>query len=351
MIPEPPTDTIPVREGEELPVANLLAYLEGKLPGDGSLQVRQFGGGAANLTYELTIGDRVYVLRRPPLGPIAPRSHDMAREHRILAAIADRYRFAPRVYLLCEDTDVIGVPFFVMERRHGVVVRRTMPPDFAGDPKAPYRMSTALIDALVELHSLDYAEAGLGDFGRPEGFLDRQVSGWWGRWERARRKPLATMDVVREWLQDNHPADSLSAIVHNDFKLDNCMLSPTDPGDLVAVFDWDMATIGDPLTDLGTLLAYWREPDDPPQAQAFSPMPATGGFPSRAELVDMYARTSGRDLTDVAFYHVLGLYRLAVILAQIYLRWEQGQTRDERFAGLWTLTELVADRAADIAMR
>ncbi|MGI9647779.1 MAG: phosphotransferase family protein [Acidimicrobiia bacterium] len=351
MIPEPTSETISVRPGEEFDEEAVARFLRDRLPGaDAGLTVRQFGGGAANLTYELDYGDQVYVLRRPPLGPIAPRSHDMEREHRVLSRLPDVYSPAPRAHLFCDDESVIGAPFVVMERRYGLVVRRRMPAAYADRPEAPRQMGEALIEGLAALHAVDYRALGLEDLGKPAGFIERQVAGWFGRWERAKSEDVSAMEVAHKWLQDNLPPDGPPSLIHNDYKLDNSMFAADDPSQLVAVFDWDMATLGDPLSDLGTLLTYWLDDDDPEEVRAFSPMPHDGvGFPSREELVERYARLSGRDLSGIGFYHVLGLYRVAVILAQIYIRWERGQTSDERFAGLGDLVKLIAARAADLA--
>jgi aminoglycoside phosphotransferase (APT) family kinase protein len=338
-------DTMPVRDDERFDEAALAAYLEGRLEGAGRpLTVRQFGGGAANLTYELDFGSAVYVLRRPPLGPVAPKSHDMAREYQVLAAIAEVYPYSPRPYLLCADDEVIGAPFFIMERKRGTVIHRELPPALAQDPEMPAKLAYALVEALAALHDIDYAGVGLSDLGKPEGFVERQVHGWWNRWEAARAAELPSMRATYDWLAANLPARSEGTIVHNDFKLNNCMFD--DQGRLVAVFDWDMATLGDPLCDLGTLLAYWVEDDDPPEMKAFTPMPPDAGWPTRAELVARYARLGG-EVEEIGFYHTLGLFRLAVILAQIYIRWEREQTQDERFSRFWELTKSVAAAAAN----
>ncbi len=351
MIPEPQDETIEVRADEGFDEAALAAYLQGKLAGaEGRPVVRQFAGGAANLTYQLDYGDTVYVLRRPPLGPVAPRSHDMGREYRVLSRVHSVYAPAPQAYLFCDDPAVIGGEFFVMERRYGTVVRRRMPEAYGELADAPRHLGEALVNALADLHAVDYRAVGLGELGKPEGFVERQVSGWHRRWEAAKAEDLPAMDRTHSWLAAHVPPGGDAGLVHNDFKLDNCMFDVADPSRLVAVFDWDMATLGDPLSDLGGLLAYWVEPSDPEGIKAFSPMPAgVTGFPSRAELVERYAEQSGRDVSAVDFYHALGLYRLAVILAQIYIRWQRGQTQDERFSDLWNITTLVAEAAAERA--
>jgi aminoglycoside phosphotransferase (APT) family kinase protein len=351
VIPEPETETIAVRPDERFDEAAVAAYLRGRLPGsEEQLTVRQFGGGAANLTYELDYGEHVYVLRRPPLGPVAPRSHDMGREHAVLSRIHEEHPPAPLSFLLCDDESLIGAPFFVMERRYGLVVRRRMPEAYQAMPDAARRLGEALVDGLSRLHAVDYSALGLNELGKPAGFIERQVLGWYGRWEKARAEDVPAMDLVHRWLTDNLPPDDAPALIHNDYKLDNTMFATDDPGRLVAVFDWDMATLGDPLSDLGTLLTYWIDDDDGEEVRAFSPMPHdAAGFPSRADLVERYERASGRDVSGIRFYHVLGLYRVAVILAQIHIRWLRGQTKDQRFAGLGDLVKLVAANAAQLA--
>lgn len=348
MIPEPHSETIDVRPDEQFDEAALVTFLRGRLPGsDAPLAVRQFSGGAANLTYELDFGDHVYVLRRPPLGPVAPKSHDMAREHRVLARLHEAYAPAPRSFLLCEDTSVIGAPFFVMERRRGVVVRRRLGDRFTDVEEAPRQLGLALIDGLADLHDVDVEEVGLADLGRPAGFVARQIDGWWVRWQRAKSDDNPAMEETHTWLTAHQPPEGLASLVHNDYKLDNSMFAADNPAELVAVFDWDMATLGDPLSDLGGLLAYWTDDDDPPEVRAFSPMPAdASGFPSRAELVERYAMRTSRNVDHIDFFHVLALFRLAVILAQIHIRWVRGQTQDDRFADLDELVKLIAARAA-----
>lgn len=344
-----PDDIISVRSDEKLDEATLAAYLRGKLSdSDNPLTIRQFGGGAANLTYLLDYGAVQYVLRRPPLGPVAASAHDMGREYRVLSVLWQAFPFAPQAYLFCDDPAIIGAPFFVMERRQGVVVRRSLPAVFAGQPDAPRRMSEALVDALAAFHAVDYAALSLSDLGKPEGFVARQIEGWYRRWGAARTDDLPDMDRVHTWLRDNVPAAGSVSLVHNDYKLDNVMLAADDPGRVVAIFDWDMCTLGDPLADVGALLTYWTEPSDPPYLQATAMMPL-GGFLSRDELVARYAAQSGRPVADIAFYHALGLFRLTVIVAQIYIRYARGQTQDARFAAMEPMIPLLARRAAEVA--
>ena len=335
-----------VRPDERFDEGRLADFLRGRLEGsERPLRVRQFGGGAANLTFHLDFDGQEYVLRRPPLGPVAPSSHDMAREYRVLSVLHRAFPEAPRALLFCEDASVVGALFFVMERRKGIVVRRSLPEAFAAPADAPRRMSEALVDTLARFHAVDFGALGLGDLGKPEGFLSRQIAGWHDRWQRAKVDEVPVLDDVHAWLVAHVPAESAMALVHNDYKLDNVMLDEGNPGRVVAVFDWDMATLGDPLSDLGALLTYWSEPTDPAPFRATAMMPTTAAFPSRQELVERYAQASGRDVSGIGFYHVLGLFRLAVIAAQIYVRFRRGQTRDDRFAAFGPLVPVVAEAA------
>ncbi|MBL8156257.1 MAG: phosphotransferase family protein, partial [Anaerolineae bacterium] len=216
------SDLIDVRPDERFDETRLADFLSGKLPGsEHPLTVRQFGGGAANLTYWLDYGTHEYVLRRPPLGPVAPTAHDMSREYRVLSVLHQVFPYAPRAHLFCDSPDVIGAPFFVMERRHGLVVRRSLPPVYAAFPDAPRRMSAALVDALADFHAVDYRAIGLETLGKPAGFIERQIEGWYARWQKANDDPLPEMEVVYRWLRDNLPPETAPALVHNDYKLDN----------------------------------------------------------------------------------------------------------------------------------
>lgn len=347
------SDTIVVRPDERFEEGRLAEYLRDKLPGaDAPLSVRQFGGGAANLTYLLDYGAHHYVLRRPPLGPLAPSSHDMSREYRVLSVLHQSFPYAPRAFLFCPDDEIIGAPFFVMERRQGVVVRRSLPTEYAQFTQSPRQISAALVDALVEFHAVDYQALGLETLGKPIGFLERQIEGWYGRWHKAKSEDLPDMDAVYAWLKANIPAASTARLVHNDYKLDNVMLASDDPARLVAIFDWDMCTLGDPLADLGALLTYWTEPDDPPYLQMTAMMPVGDRrFMTRAELVQRYAEKSGRDVSRINFYHALGLYRLVVICAQIFIRYKRGQTQDQRFAAFEPMIPLLAQAARAITQK
>jgi aminoglycoside phosphotransferase (APT) family kinase protein len=336
------------REGEQIDAARLAPVLEGKLPGaHGVPEVWQFGGGNANLTYlvRYASGDE-YVLRRPPHGPVAPSSHDMAREYRVLSVLYRAFPLAPRAYLFCEDPAVVGAPFFVMERRRGTVVRGTVPEQFGGgrDPVANRKLSEVLIDTLVDFHAVDPAAVGLDTLGHPEGFLGRQVTGWRERWERARTRPIPEAEELADWLTGHLPESPPPTLVHNDWRLDNMMVASDDPGRAVAVFDWDMCTRGDPLADLGSLLSLWFEPGEPEGPT--SPMPSRApGFMTRAEAVRRYGERSGRDVSRVPYYHVFGLFKMAVVVQQIYFRYQRGQTQDARFAIMDAVVEALMQLA------
>ncbi|KQR22841.1 phosphotransferase family protein [Deinococcus sp. Leaf326] len=359
-----PQDTAPVRAGEELPLDRLRDALRGQVAGDvAALEVRQFPGGFSNLTYLLRAGDHEYVLRRAPLGPVAKGAHDMAREFRLLERVSPVFPAAPRPALLVEDEAVLGAPFYLMERRRGVVVRSRLPDAYAANPDAPRQLSEALVDTLAALHAVDISAAGLSELGRPEGFNTRQVSGWAGRWRRARDllqgsgdlPPPAELrdELVIAWLEAHTPPESAHTLVHNDFKLDNLMFAETDPAHVTALLDWEMTTVGDPLADLGLSLTYWTMPEQPGGARSRVGAAASDqGFLTREEFLARYAGRSGRDVSNVAWYEVLGHFKLAVIVLQIFARYRAGQTTDPRFAPLaaqakWLIGEAWRRIAAD----
>ncbi len=334
-------ELIAVRTDERFDEATLHAYLRDKLEGgELPLRVEQFAGGHANLTYLLQYGEGErgveYVLRRPPLGPVAPGSHDMHREYRALSVLWKAFPLAPRAYLYCDDVNLIGAPFFVMERRRGIVIRGAVPAEFGGgeDERANRKLSEVVIDSLAEFHAVDPEPIGLNSLGRdPEHFLERQVKGWAARYERAKTGRVEAAEELSSWLVDHLPESPAPTLVHNDWRLDNMAVDPEDPGRCVAVYDWDMCTLGDPLADLGTLLALWNNRGEAPVGT--SPMPTqTVGFMTREEAVARYGERSGRDVSKVPFYDVFGTFKMAVVLQQIYFRYDQGQTQDARFAGL-----------------
>jgi len=322
-------DTAAVRSGEELDRAALTRYLADKIDGGADLSIEQFPGGHSNLTYMLRTPAREYVLRRGPLGPVAPKAHDMAREYMVLKAVHPFFDAAPEVFHLCEDTSIIGGVFFIMERRHGIVVRDRIPEELAAFPDYPARVSRGFVDCLVELHAVDIEKHGLVSLGKPAGFLERQVRGWFERWNRAKTEEIALMERLIQWLTDRLPVSPAPTLVHNDFKLDNLMLDSEDPGRVEAVLDWEMATVGDPLVDLGLILCYWSQPSDPGGAKAS--LTSDPGWFTRDELIGRYAERTGRDVSLINYYEVFALFKLAVVLQQIYVRFHRGQTQDERF--------------------
>jgi aminoglycoside phosphotransferase (APT) family kinase protein len=257
----------------------------------------------------------------------------MGREFHVLSKLSQVYELAPRPVLYCDDESILGAPFYLMERRRGVILRRKLPADFRPDAETFRRLGVNFIDNLARLHALDYQAAGLGDLGRPEGYVERQVNGWISRYERARTHDYPTMEQAAQWLQAHQPAESGAALIHNDYKFDNIVLDPADLTRIVAVLDWEMCTLGDPLMDLGSTLAYWVQADDHETLQSFVPGPTNlPGNLTRPQLVERYAQTSGRDVRDVLFYYCYGLYKLAVIIQQIYARYARGFTQDARFA-------------------
>ena len=347
-------DTTDVRATEQLDWAALATYLRWRLADvaitgldlTADMEVSQFPGGHSNLTYLVRLGGAELVVRRPPFGPVPPKAHDMAREYRWLAAVHPLFPLAPRPYVLCEDTSVIGSVFYVMERRRGVVVRRDEPLGLAHREEPRRHLSEALVDTLAELHAIDVVDTPLASLGKPAGFVERQVRGWTDRWLGAKLAEVPEMDAVATWLLANLPRDpDEPSIVHGDFKLDNVLLNPLDTSRIVAVFDWEMSALGDPLVDLGILLAYWSATSPPDQRDALSPVTDRPGYLSRDAIVDRYAEKSGRDVSDIVFYETFALFKIAVVIQQIYYRFVKGQTDDVRFAGFGARVEYLARKA------
>ncbi len=352
----PSTDTAPVRPGEELDWSALEAWLREHLPSkldgeaidpDAKIEVEQFPGGHSNLTYCVRFGQLEFVMRRPPFGPVAPTAHDMPREYRLLAAINPHFKLAPKPYLLCEDPGVIGASFYLMERRRGIVVRQAIPPEIGDDLELRHRVGESLVDTLADLHAVDIQSTGLASIGKPAGFVKRQVEGWAGRWERSKTTDLSEMNEAARWLIERLPPDpERPTLVHNDYKLDNLMLDANDPTRIVAILDWEMCTVGDPLIDVGLLLCYWPQADDPEifagSLRSVTMMP---GWMKRAEIVERYAARSGRDLSSIGYYYTFAVFKLAVVIQQIYYRYHVGQTRDARFADFDRRVEALAKMA------
>ncbi len=314
----------------------------------GALEFELIGDGRSNITYRVFAGERSWVLRRPPLGHVLPTAHDMAREFRVIAALADTPVPVPRAHALCEDPSVNDAPFYVMEYTPGVIVGGMKLPDgFAEKPAERRAMSLALVDTLVALHAVDPGSVGLGTFGRPQGYVERQVRRWSQQWERSSTGPLPEIDELIRRLRAALPESPAPAIVHGDYRLGNMALDPSDPARVIAVFDWEMATLGDPLADLGYTLIYWADPGE--KVEALWSVVSGPGMLTRAEIVAEYAERSGRDVAAVDFYQVLALYKLAIISEGIYARFVAGQTLGDKFKGTTRQTGALAERALKIA--
>jgi aminoglycoside phosphotransferase (APT) family kinase protein len=336
-----------VRSGEELDLDVLGPYLDGVMDGlDGPFSVQQFPSGHSNLTYCVTAGDRQMVLRRPPFGAAIKSGHDMGREFRVLSGLIKVYDKVPRPLHFCEDEAVIGAPFYLMERVQGVILRGTRP-KIEMPPERMRGCCEALVDNLVDIHAVDIEAAGLGDLGRPQGYVERQVSGWTRRYGKAKTDELREMETVAAWLAANQPAESGAALIHNDYKYDNVVLDAEDPTRIVGVLDWEMATVGDPLMDLGTSLGYWIEAGDVDRLGMlpFGPTMIEGNL-SRLAVAERYAERSGANLDHMLFYYVYAVFKIAVIIQQIYARFVRGHTKDARFSMFGMGVRLLAETAA-----
>nr|WP_250279593.1 phosphotransferase family protein [Frankia sp. Cppng1_Ct_nod] len=357
---EDPPELAPVRPGEDLPWRRLAGYLlarlaERGLEVAGDLSVRQFPNGSANLTYLLSFGHTRLVLRRPPFGAIAPGAHDMRREYRVLSRLWREYDRAPRAYVFCDDHDIVGSDFVIVEYRTGVVVWGVLPPSLRNphdrNPHDAARsVGFATVDALADLHLVDPASCGLGDLGRPDGYLARQLSGWRRRWELVATPAFdAQMTEAGRRLERTLPTSQTSAIMHNDFKIDNCQFSPGAPERVVSVFDWDMATLGDPLADVGTLLNYWPDPSDTADDHALHvPGLQNLGLPTRTQVAHRYAARTGADLSHVAWYEAFACWRTSVVCQQLHQRYVRGESTDERMASRGDNIGMLARRALRI---
>ncbi|HUS09360.1 MAG TPA: phosphotransferase family protein [Pyrinomonadaceae bacterium] len=356
-------DSAAVRAGEELDLVSLDSYLREQMATlspefdpKAAIEITQFPGGHSNLTYLISYGSREFVLRRPPLGPVAPTAHDMPREYKLLSVINPYFPLAPKPVLLCDDSSIIGAPFYLMERRRGLIVRLKVLEQIGEDQVLRRRLSENVVDTLVALHAVDIETTGIAQIGKPVGFVSRQVRGWADRWQRSKTGELAEMDQVIEWLITRIPSDTDSdaTIVHNDFKLDNIMLDNEDPTRVIAVLDWEMCTVGDPLIDVGLLLSYWtmkgadnkRDPNSSLRAVTNGP-----GWLTREEIIERYEARTGRDLSRIVFYETFARFKVAVVIQQIYFRYVRGQTRDERFHNFDQLVRELTRDALELAER
>lgn len=337
-----------IRNGESLDRKKVESFLKDAIPGlNGELDIRQFPGGYSNLTYLLTIGNREMVLRRPPFGTKAKSAHDMSREFRVLTALYPVFPYCPKPLAYSEDPAVIGCPFYVMERLNGIILRKNLPDGLTLTPPQAGKLCNRFLEVLVELHRIDYKAAGLESFGKPDGYIHRQVTGWSDRYRAARTEDAPDFRAVMAWIKEKMPADAeRPSLIHNDYRLDNIVLDRFNPEKIIGVLDWEMAAVGDPLMDLGNTLAYWVEPDDPDERKEIRmTLTHLPGFPTRAELVRRYREKSGRSFETFDFYYCFGMFRLAVIAQQIYYRYFHGQTQDKRF-GMLIFVVHILERAA-----
>lgn len=327
-------DAKPIRRGEELNAENLALFLREKLDlKSGEIEILQFPSGSSNLTYCIKIGETEYVLRRPPFGNTVKSAHDMSREFGVLEKLSAVYKPAPKPLIYCADENVIGSEFYLMERRSGLIIRGKSPEALENSEDLRRKTVESFIENLAELHSLDYEKIGLENLGKPEGYSQRQVEGWTKRYFNAKTDEHFELEKAIEWLGENIPDSSGASLIHNDYKFDNVMLEPDDPTKIVAVLDWEMTTVGEPLMDLGTTLGYWMSKDsgDEMLSMPFNPRVLMENI-SRRELVEIYAEKSGRNISDIVFYYVFGTFKIAVIAQQIYFRFHKGFTQDKRFA-------------------
>ena len=327
-----PTNT---RTGEELDQQKLKDYLLDKVPGfDKEISIKQFPGGYSNLTYFIQAGDHEYVLRRPPFGANIKSAHDMEREFTVLTKLHDAgFTKVPDAVHLCADENVMGVKFYLMKRVKGVILRNRLPKDLVVSADTFQALSKASINQLVKLHQIDIHTSGLDALGKPDGYVQRQVDGWIKRYFNSQTDDIASMNEVAEWMPKNIPTSTYTSFIHNDFKYDNLVLNPNDLSDIIAILDWEMATVGDPLMDLGTTLAYWAEAKDPEALRPFNLTWMPGNF-TRNEVVQHYQQQSGWPVENIGFYYAFGAFKVGVICQQIYYRFKQGLTKDPRFAGL-----------------
>lgn len=333
-----------IRKGEELNVQQLNAYIKNNIPNfSDEFSLKQFPGGFSNLTYLINAGEKEYVLRKPPIGANIKSAHDMEREFKVLSLLEPIYAKIPKPILYCADTSIIEAPFYLMERVTGIILRNSIPKGLALTPEHFKKLSHQAIENLVELHNLELKESNLISLGKPNGYVQRQVDGWIKRYYKAETDEIQAMNTAAQWMQSSMPSTSQTTLIHNDYKYDNLVLDPTTLS-IKAVLDWEMATVGDPLMDVGTSLAYWVEEKDHPALQAFNLTWAAGNM-TRQEVVEKYATQRNINVDDVLFYYVFGCFKLGVIAQQIYARYKMGYTKDERFAQLIHLVKACGSNA------
>ena len=340
-----------VRDEDALDLQRVDPFLRQHLAGlDGTPTLAQFPGGASNLTYLISYDERELVLRRPPAGAKAKSAHDMLREARVMAALKPHYPYVPAILATCDDSSVIGQDFYVMERLRGSILRRDLPAELGLDVEGVRKLCQGFIDRLIELHRVDATSPELQHLGKGDGYIARQVAGWSDRWHKAATDDTDACADVVAWLMAKQPAhDNASCVIHNDYRFDNVVLDPEHPLHIIGVLDWEMATIGDPLMDLGGSLAYWVQADDDATFQSFRRQPThVPGMLTRRQVVDYYSERSGLAVGNFDFYEVFGLFRLMVIIQQIYRRYVLGQTSNPQFAGFGQAARYMGGRCRRI---
>lgn len=347
-------EAVKVRQGEELNLEVVESFLKDNIKGlSGDLAVKQYPGGFSNLTYLIRVGEREMVLRRPPIGAKIKSAHDMVREYKILSAVYPVFPYCPKPLAYSEDESIMGAPFYVMDKIPGIILRKELPPGLNLSKDRVRQLCEKLIDLHIDLHSIDVKGVGLDFIGKPEGYVSRQVSGWSERYRKAKTPDAPDFETAISWLEANMQPDTESPVlIHNDYKFDNVVLDnsvvedPEGAVKIVGVLDWEMATYGDPLMDLGSSLAYWVEKDDPAECQPLRSMPTNlDGAMTRDEIVARYGEKSGRDMGNFDFYYCFGLFRLAVIAQQIYKRFHLGFTKDKRFGQLIYVVKVLENMA------
>ena len=336
-----------VRDGEELYVNAVESWLveQGQVL-VGPVEVTQYSGGASNWTYRLKYQNADLILRRPPAGTKAKSAHDMAREYHIQNALKDFYPAVPHMVALCQDESVIGCDFYVMNRIEGIIPRADLPKALNFDEQQVHQLCVNMIDKLVELHQVNYRNTALEEFGKGDGYCYRQVEGWDLRYEKAKTLNVPSFKYIRKWLKENTPTDSKTCFIHNDWRFDNLILDPKHPTQIIGVLDWEMATLGDPLMDLGTALAYWVEENDSPIFKATRRQPThLKGMFTRQQVVNYYLEKTGMQTENWTFYEVFGIFRLAVIAQQIYYRYYHNQTTNPAFKDFWIIIHALHIRA------
>jgi aminoglycoside phosphotransferase (APT) family kinase protein len=339
--------TVEVRKGEELDIDAIDAVLKKALPDlKGKPEVTQYPSGASNLTYALDYPERRMVLRRPPFGDKPKSGHDMSREYKVMSGLKGEIPVPDTLYYT-DDPSIIGAEFYVMDRSEGPLIHNMIPKEWGWSEKETRQLCENFFQTLVDLHSVDYEAVGLGDFGKPQGYVNRQITGWNRRFEAAWTDDIEKFEDVQSWLVDNMPAKERgAAVIHGDYRIDNCILKASDPTQIEAILDWEISALGDPMMDLGNTLAYWIHADDPPFMQMMVRQPSgTPGMMTRQEILDFYAEKTGADVSGFQFYYVYGIWRLAVIIQQIYARFYRGQNDNPRFKDYGQMTSALGQLA------